>query len=657
MAFFQVTSPDIAGLSLGGATLRLLESHGFTSDEKYLLVRATYTDDADTSYGLNYGYFVYDLLNREYVSTLNALVGGVNSARDFDVTRAEIIGSSNDWSCVALVSNKGIEGSRLMMLRSDQTVLDDLLAIHTELRDVAIENFKIDRSGRFLAIQTSNPQLALDSQPDTNDSSDIYLLDLNTSAVIRVSYPGGGEVNEPAYLKSIFVANNEVRIAFVSDAAFVSPSKIDTNSSNISAESGYRSDAYVWSARIHQSGTLGGITYHLQSVDIDGTAAGFVSRSDYFGLANSGAFFSSTSEIISDDDTNGSKDVFVRSEAGEITRLVIPSLGEMSDGAQFLSASDSGNHVALLSFSEEVAGSSGAQQLVVLDMQSGEYKIASASMAGALANNWVTSGTLSPSGYSVAFTTSANNLTPEAAIASSGSLFVDMADLLPISGRVYHWASHALLGGVQLDVVEATGGGEDVGELLATAVSDSGGQYSLVSKAVGDAVISATRDLALQDMSRVVTSADALAALKIAVGINPNPNEIYPTSPYQYIAADVNKDGRVTSADALSTLKIAVGLSESIPQEWLLVPEIEDFWDETLEEYTLSKSFIEWYSGGLPFTSPELSEANFVAILLGDVNGSWEPPAGASVLNIEYFIALQTAGLASIEQWGVFPSV
>ncbi len=656
MAFFQVNSPDVAGLSLGGATLRLLEGHGFTSDEKYLLVRATYTDDADTSYGLNYGYFVYDLLNREYINTLNALVGGVNSARDFDITRAEIVGSSNDWSCVALVSNKGIEGSRLMMLRSDKTVLYDLIAVHTELSDVAIENFKIDRSGRFLAIQTSNPQLALDSQPDTNDSSDIYLLDLSTSSVTRVSYPGGGEVNEPVYLKSILVADDEVRIAFVSDAAFVSPSKIDTNSSNISSENGYRSDAYVWSAQINQSGTLGGMTYHLQSVDTDGTASGFVSKSDYFGLASSGAFFSSTSEIIADGDTNGSKDVFARSEAGEITRLDIPSLGEMSDGAQFLSASDSGNHVALLSLSEEVAGSSGAQQLVVLDIQSGEYKIASASESGALSNNWVTSGILSPSGYSVAFTTSANNLTPEPGVASSGSLFVDMADFLPISGKVYHWASHALLGGVQFDVRDATGG-EDRGELLATAVSNSEGQYSLVNKAIGDAIIAATRGLNPQDTSRVVTSADALAALKIAVGINPNPDEDYPTSPYQYIAADINKDGRVTSADALSALKIAVGLSESIPQEWLLVPEIEDFWDETLGEYTLSRSFIEWYSEGLPLTSPELSEANFVAILLGDVNGSWEPPSGASALNIEYFRALQEAGIASIEQWGMFPSL
>jgi hypothetical protein len=100
-----------------------------------------------------------------------------------------------------------------------------------------------------------------------------------------------------------------------------------------------------------------------------------------------------------------------------------------------------------------------------------------------------------------------------------------------------------------------------------------------------------------------------------------------------------------------------VGLSESIPQEWLFVPEIEDFWDETRGEYTLSRSFVEWYSEGLMFTSPGLSEANFVAILLGDVNGSWEPPSGTSLLNIEYFRALEEAGIASIEQWGVFPSL
>ena len=61
----------------------------------------------------------------------------------------------------------------------------------------------------------------------------------------------------------------------------------------------------------------------------------------------------------------------------------------------------------------------------------------------------------------------------------------------------------------------------------------------------------------------LVTSLDALAALKIGVGDNPNAlddsgiNQIG-VSTYQFFAADVNKSGKVTSADALEILRMSV---------------------------------------------------------------------------------------------------
>ena len=63
------------------------------------------------------------------------------------------------------------------------------------------------------------------------------------------------------------------------------------------------------------------------------------------------------------------------------------------------------------------------------------------------------------------------------------------------------------------------------------------------------------------DTGNAISSADALAALRIAVGINPNsdpdgagPLSPLKLSPYQLIAADVNKDGKISSADALAIL-------------------------------------------------------------------------------------------------------
>ena len=49
-------------------------------------------------------------------------------------------------------------------------------------------------------------------------------------------------------------------------------------------------------------------------------------------------------------------------------------------------------------------------------------------------------------------------------------------------------------------------------------------------------------------------------------------------SPYQIMAADVvGNDGRITSADALAILKMAVGLPTASVPGWLFVDEKRDF--------------------------------------------------------------------------------
>ena len=58
------------------------------------------------------------------------------------------------------------------------------------------------------------------------------------------------------------------------------------------------------------------------------------------------------------------------------------------------------------------------------------------------------------------------------------------------------------------------------------------------------------------DKNGAVNTADALMALKMAVGI------IKPTNEQKNIA-DVDKDGKITTADALAILKYAVGIIKS----------------------------------------------------------------------------------------------
>jgi hypothetical protein len=81
--------------------------------------------------------------------------------------------------------------------------------------------------------------------------------------------------------------------------------------------------------------------------------------------------------------------------------------------------------------------------------------------------------------------------------------------------------------------------------------TNASGSYSLAGLDPATYSIDASLSLTSLETGSAISSADALAALKIAVGRNPNLDGSA-ISPYQLIAADVNHDGKVTSADALA---------------------------------------------------------------------------------------------------------
>lgn len=224
-----------------------------------------------------------------------------------------------------------------------------------------------------------------------------------------------------------------------------------------------------------------------------------------------------------------------------------------------------------------------------------------------------------------------------------------------LEGMVYHWKSHALLSGVQVQAKVGTDA------LPLPGPTQTAGNYSIGGIPLQGVQLQASRDSS--DSGNAVNAADALAALRIAVGLNPNPDpdgsgplSAPMLSPYQLIAADVNKDGRVTAADALAILRMAVKLPTALPQEWMFVEENRDFWDGDGTSLTpkLTRTASSWNTTiDGPSTS---SPVNLVAILKGDVNGSWSPPAGSldlDVVNPDYFTALAARLNVPTDQWGL----
>ncbi|MEN9761507.1 MAG: hypothetical protein RI906_1333, partial [Pseudomonadota bacterium] len=203
---------------------------------------------------------------------------------------------------------------------------------------------------------------------------------------------------------------------------------------------------------------------------------------------------------------------------------------------------------------------------------------------------------------------------------------------------------------------------------LTKATTDADGHYGIGIELPGVYRFEASRAVlagttsSTGDTGNVISSADALAALKLAVGINPNTGGAA-VSPYQFLSADVTGDGKVSSADALGILKMAVKRSDAPAREWLFVQEGQDFWNEAANSgkgaFTTTRTAV---GGGKLPTDIEWTGAqdvNLVGMLKGDVNGSWQAPTGSQVLPDSYFHNLVAANplTMNLAQFGVTPIV
>ena len=202
---------------------------------------------------------------------------------------------------------------------------------------------------------------------------------------------------------------------------------------------------------------------------------------------------------------------------------------------------------------------------------------------------------------------------------------------------------------------------ESISLSLAAQTTETPGTFALDGLGSDAYALSVSRTAS--DSGNAINSADALAALRIAVGINPNtdpdgagPLSALELSPYQIIAADANQDGKVNSADALAILRMAVKLPTAVPQEWFFVNESQDLWDEDTGTSALTRTAATWESGLGQVDLSESGTLNLVGVLKGDVNGSWVAPAGSIDLdstNPDYFQLLGSQLDQPTDVWGV----
>ncbi len=160
--------------------------------------------------------------------------------------------------------------------------------------------------------------------------------------------------------------------------------------------------------------------------------------------------------------------------------------------------------------------------------------------------------------------------------------------------------------------VQVTGTHTVIPNFDMNVMSDNAGHYGF-SNAVpvhGDFTITPTKD---DNPLNGVTTYDLLLMSRHILGVTPL------TSPYQQIAADVNKSGSITTNDIVELRKLILGIYTELPQNtsWRFVdksfsfPNLNNPFSTTFPENKSVANFL-----------GDMMGENFVSIKVGDINGN-----------------------------------
>jgi hypothetical protein len=348
------------------------------------------------------------------VSINNAATNGGNgnSLKPASSADGRFIAFESQASDLTFVSDTN--GTSDVFVRDQQTGITILVSVNatgTASANGISGNASISANGRFVAFESTATNLVALS--DTNNTTDIFVRDLQTGVTRLVSLNNAGDGSGNAISQLPIISANGRTVVFQS------------NASNLTAINDTNNQTDVF-ARDLQTGTTA-----LASVNSAGTNGG-TGRSSLPSLrvvSDDGRFvvFQSEAGDLVANDTNGSgvfnTDVFVRDLQTATTTLVTAnsagngsgSLGSLNNGAQI---SGNGRFVAFESRANNLVtgineANNGGEDIFVRDLVAGTTVLASINVAGtSTGNNPAHNPSISADGRYVAFQSDANNLVP-----------------------------------------------------------------------------------------------------------------------------------------------------------------------------------------------------------------------------------------------------
>ena len=642
-------------------------------DGRFSVVDVLYSNDS----GLSHAFMLVDLTDGSYLTNYNEIVGlgditsikasSASVAWDADMVPTIVLGYE-DLSDAAPLG----KDNRIGLVKGTTLFESDLIEAKTNtVSNGSIQNLIVETSGQYVAFETAATNLSPIGALDTNGLSDVYLMDTFADSFERISVleDGTDAPSDNSELQSIALIDGKINILFSTTASRVF-SASDINSEN---------DLYLW-----RSGEIS-----LVSSNSAGIAEGY--NGGFANFTNDEITLIATDLIESDSD--GLPDLYLVNTETMEKRVnpVVDALAFSSDHDMWIEGNNSSE--IILGFQGVAQNSTDlSNQLLGVNVESGNSDIYTINLSGNLANDISDSVALSDISKTVAYRTSATNLAaqdslafivnhsntiPHGELVLLGSVRVgqtvsanldDFGDVDGLGTFSYRWQSdgidisgatfsslvlgmpeHGKTITVTVSYIDGFGTTETITSEATAAVLDALTITTTITDRFGDAIASAEAH-AYEDSVNEITATsttdnvtvfetasgsdvlidaamdidtaseqaigafDALQALRLAVGLDKSDGT---SEWHDYIAADINKDGRVGADDALNILKLAVGLTEGPSADWVFV-------DGDADHSAIDRSNTDYDEGILLHDVMTDMYTNMTGILLGDVDGNYD---------------------------------
>jgi dipeptidyl aminopeptidase/acylaminoacyl peptidase len=358
---------------------------------------------------------------------------------------------SNDGRYIAFYSlattlvDWDVNGKRDIFLHDVQTATTDRISVAT----VAVEGngysgntAALSADGRYIAFLSSATNLV---GSDTNFSSDVFVREMLTGVVRRVSIASDGSQGNNNSYSPVAISANGRYVTFASRA-----SNLVNNITN-----GQTKDIFV-----HDLET--GVTSRV-SVATDGTESN--SESDYPVISNDGryvAFASEATNLVSGD-TNGKQDVFLHDlQTGITSRVSVASDGtESNDRSLWPTMSSDGHTIIFSSLATNLVSgdTNNHPDIFMHNVPQGTTTRVSVSSSNAQANgsSFANRSDISADGRYIVFTSAATNLVDN-----------------PPAGALRIFIRDTQLGTTSQVTAAIVGGGSPDGFASSATISDNG---------------------------------------------------------------------------------------------------------------------------------------------------------------------------------------